>query len=62
MSISATDHTVTVVRDIEDGIRKWRDGLGLRELTGVFVYPSSANGVKIQLWPKNQPYRWREGQ
>ena len=29
MSITGTDHTVIVVRDIEDGIHKWRDGLGL---------------------------------
>ena len=126
-----------LVRDIEDGIRKWRDGLGLRlshrvdleeagicqaffaledgtfielvapgragsplgavvdargegihvlalrvddleasaaefaargvKLTGVgspqvFVHPRSANGVMIQLWPKDRPHRWREGQ
>ena len=136
MSISGTDHTVIAVRDIEDGIRNWRDGLGLvlshavdldeagvrqaffalpdgtfielvapaREgspldaaleargegihvlalrvddpdetvaglqtqgvrLTGVgtpqvFVHPKSANGVMIQLWPKNRPHRWRDG-
>ena len=29
MSITGTDHIVIAVRDIEDGIRNWRDGLGL---------------------------------
>lgn len=29
MSIIGTDHIVIAVRDIEDGIRNWRDGLGL---------------------------------
>jgi hypothetical protein len=26
----------------------------------VFVHPKSANGVRIQLWPKTQPHRWKE--
>ncbi len=135
MSIAGTDHTVIVVRDIDDGIRSWRDGLGLTlshtadleeagihqaffaledgtflelvapmragspldavleargegihvlalkvddleqtvaeltkqgvRLTGVgtpqvFVHPKSANGVMIQLWPKDRPHRWRD--
>jgi methylmalonyl-CoA epimerase len=29
VSITGTDHVVIAVRDIEDGIRNWRDGLGL---------------------------------
>ena len=26
----------------------------------VFIHPKSANGVRIQLWPKTQPHRWKE--
>lgn len=26
----------------------------------VFVHPKSANGVRIQLWPKDRPHRWRD--
>ncbi len=26
----------------------------------VFIHPDSANGVMIQLWPKNRPHRWRD--
>lgn len=26
----------------------------------VFVHPKSANGVLIQLWPKDRPHRWRD--
>ena len=25
----------------------------------VFIHPKSANGVMIQLWPKDRPHRWR---
>lgn len=27
----------------------------------VFIHPDSANGVMIQLWPKDRPHRWRDG-
>lgn len=26
----------------------------------VFIHPNSANGVMIQLWPKDRPHRWRD--
>ena len=26
----------------------------------VFIHPDSANGVMIQLWPKDRPHRWRD--
>ena len=26
----------------------------------VFIHPKSANGVRIQLWPKAQPHRWKD--
>ncbi|MFP6808068.1 MAG: VOC family protein [Pseudomonadales bacterium] len=25
----------------------------------VFIHPKSANGVMVQLWPKDRPHRWR---
>jgi len=134
MSITETDHIVIVVKDIEEGIRNWRDGLGLSlshtvdqadadirqaffslqdgtfieliapahddspvagivasrgegvhvvaltvddldvtietlqergvKLIGVgtpqvFIHPKSANGVMIQLWPKDRAHRWK---
>ena len=134
MSITETDHIVIVVKDIEEGIRSWRDGLGLSlshtvdqadagirqaffslqdgtfieliapahddspvagivasrgegvhvvaltvddldatieklqergvKLIGVgtpqvFIHPKSANGVMIQLWPKDRAHRWK---
>ena len=31
-------------------------GLGTAQ---VFVHPESANGVMIQLWPKDRPHRWQ---
>ena len=136
MAIIGNDHTVLLVRDIDDAIANWRDGMGLslshrvdhedgglsqaffslndgtfieliaplgdasplhealgargegvhvialavddldattRELQQhgaqligagterVFVHPKSANGVMIQLWPKDRPHRWRDG-
>ncbi|MEM8497997.1 MAG: VOC family protein [Pseudomonadota bacterium] len=27
----------------------------------VFIVPCSANGVMVQLWPKDRPHRWRDG-
>ena len=27
----------------------------------VFIHPDSANGVMIQLWPRDRPHRWRDG-
>ncbi len=26
----------------------------------VFIHPESANGMMIQLWPKDRPHRWRD--
>jgi len=135
MSINEVDHIVIVVEDIDDGIKTWRDNLGLTlshkvdlveagirqaffslddgtfielvapahdksPVTGilkskgegvhvlalnvddldesiaqmqeqgvkligvgtpqVFVHPKSANGVMLQLWPKNRPHRWQD--
>lgn len=69
MSITEPDHIVIVVADIEEGIRNWRDGLGLSlshtvnqaeaGIRQAFIHPKSANGVMIQLWPKNRAHRWR---
>ncbi|MGK0473896.1 MAG: methylmalonyl-CoA/ethylmalonyl-CoA epimerase [Candidatus Azotimanducaceae bacterium] len=28
----------------------------------VFIHPRSANGVRIQLWPRERPHRWRANQ
>ncbi len=134
MSITEIDHIVIAVADIEEGIRNWRDGLGLHlthtaenaeagikqaffaladgtfieliapahesspistslaargegvqvialkvddldasvaalqergvRLIGVgtpqvFIHPKSANGVMLQLWPRDRPHRWQ---
>jgi methylmalonyl-CoA/ethylmalonyl-CoA epimerase len=34
------------------------DGVGTR---WVFVRPEAASGVLLQLWPRNRPHRWRDG-
>jgi len=26
----------------------------------VFIHPKSANGVMVQLWPRDRPHRWRD--
>jgi methylmalonyl-CoA epimerase len=135
--ICGIDHVVIAVKDIDAGIRTWRDGLGLSlshrashpeagleiaffsladgsfmelvsptseatplfaylrdnregvrllclqvddldesvaELTRngvaldgvgtprVFIRPEAASGVAVQLWPKDRPHRWRDGE
>ena len=57
-------HVVAMqVADLEDSVRQLQAS-GV-ELVGagterVFIHPDSANGVMIQLWPKDRPHRWRD--
>ena len=51
------------VDDLESSVKQLLDN-GV-ELIGVgtervFIHPDSANGVMIQLWPKDRPHRWRD--
>ena len=57
-------HVVAMqVADLEDSVKHLQEN-GV-ELMGVgtdrvFIHPDSANGVMIQLWPKDRPHRWRD--
>lgn len=44
---------------VEDLLRK---GVTLRGVgtPRVFIEPTSASGILIQLWPKDRPHRWRD--
>ncbi|HCP63418.1 MAG TPA: hypothetical protein DIU09_02395 [Hyphomonadaceae bacterium] len=52
------------VDDLEEAIRDFTlkglalDGVGT---PWVFVRPEAASGVFLQLWPRNRPHRWRDG-
>lgn len=51
------------VEDLDAAV-KWFQEQGV-ELIGagsdrVFIHPDSANGMMIQLWPKDRPHRWRD--
>ena len=51
------------VDDLESSVKQLQNN-GV-ELVGagtdrVFIHPDSANGVMIQLWPKDRPHRWRD--
>jgi methylmalonyl-CoA epimerase len=51
------------VDDLESSVQQLKEN-GV-ELIGagterVFIHPDSANGVMIQLWPKDRPHRWRD--
>ena len=57
-------HTVALKIDDMDATIERLESQGVR-LIGVgtpqvFVHPKSANGVRIQLWPKTQAHRWKE--
>jgi methylmalonyl-CoA epimerase len=50
------------VDDLESSVKRFQEN-GV-ELIGagtdrVFIHPQSANGIMIQLWPKDRPHRWR---
>lgn len=52
------------VNDLESAVKQFQEN-GV-ELIGagsdrVFIHPDSANGMMIQLWPKDRPHRWRDG-
>jgi len=57
-------HVVAMqVANLEDSVKQLQEN-GV-ELMGVgtdrvFIHPDSANGVMIQLWPKDRPHRWRD--
>ena len=57
-------HVVAMqVADLEESVKQLQEN-GV-ELMGVgtdrvFIHPDSANGVMIQLWPKDRPHRWRD--
>lgn len=51
------------VDDLESSVKQLQDN-GVQLLGAgterVFILPESANGVMIQLWPKDRPHRWRD--
>lgn len=51
------------VEELDAAVKRFQDQ-GV-ELIGagtdrVFIHPDSANGMMIQLWPKDRPHRWRD--
>lgn len=51
------------VDDIEEAVKQFQaEGVQLigAGTDRVMIHPDSANGVMIQLWPKNRPHRWKD--
>ena len=55
VALKIDDMEATIERLESQGVRLI--GVGTPQ---VFVHPKSANGVRIQLWPKTQAHRWKE--